>query len=106
MILVAKFLVSCQITYLFNQRTFKLFHSTYTSEDIYSFAHPINDSLFEKLFTLYDPTHLFKNIRNNWITEKTQTLEFIDMESGETYFAKWKDLVEQYKSELESDLRM
>ena len=89
-----------------NQKTFKLFHNTYNSQDIYSVTHPINNSLFEKLFTLYDPTHLFKNIRNNWVTEKTQTLEFVDFESGKTCNAKWKDLIFLYKSELESDLKL
>lgn len=67
-----------------NQKTFKLFHSTYTTQDIYSVAHPVNNSLFDKLFTLYDPTHLLKNMRNNWVTEKTQTLEFIDPDNKET----------------------
>ena len=88
-----------------NQKTFKLFHSRYTSSDIHSIIHPINNSLFEKLFTLYDPTHLFKNMRNNWITEKTQTLEFIDPETRETCNAKWKDLIDLYKLELQSDLK-
>lgn len=45
-----------------NQKTLKLFHSRYTSSDIHSIIHPINNSLFEKLFTLYDSSHLFKNI--------------------------------------------
>ena len=89
-----------------NQKVFKLFHNTYTSQDIYSVNHPVESSIFEKLFTLYDPTHLFKNIRNNWVTEKTQQLEFVDPESGETYVAKWKDLISLYKSELESDLKL
>ena len=88
-----------------NQKTFKTFHSKFQSYDISSVAHPISNSQFERLFTLYDPTHLFKNIRNNWITEKTQTLEFIDPETKEKYLAKWKDLIDLYKFELESDLK-
>ena len=88
-----------------NQKAFKLFHSNFQSLDISSIAHPISNSKFERLFTLYDPTHLFKNVRNNWITEKTQTLEFIDSETKEKGLAKWKDLVELYKFELESDLK-
>ena len=30
----------------------------------------------ENLFLLFDYVHVFKNIRNNWITEATQELEF------------------------------
>ena len=30
------------------------------------------------LFLFYDPTHLFKNVRNNWLTEKTQSLDLHD----------------------------
>ena len=62
--------------------------------------------ILDGVYLLFDFVHLLKSIRNNWITEKTHTLEFIDMESGEICFAKWKDLVELYKSELESDLKM
>ena len=31
-------------------------------------------------FLLYDPVHLIKNMRNNWLTEKVGILEFIDIE--------------------------
>ena len=30
----------------------------------------------DNLFLLFDYVHIFKNIRNNWITEATQELEF------------------------------
>ena len=66
-----------------NQKTFKMFHEISKSIDISSVTHPFPNSKFTSLFTLYDPTHLFKNVRNNWITEKTQTLEFIDPETNE-----------------------
>ena len=44
-------------------------------------------------------------MRNNWVSENTQTLEFIDPETNETCTAKWKDLIEIYESELESYLK-
>ena len=28
-------------------------------------------------FNVYDPVHIFKNIRNNWINEKEKTLFFL-----------------------------
>ena len=57
-----------------NQKTFRLFHENFSSRNIYSI--PVPNEVFRDLYILYDPTHLFKNIRNNWVTEKTQTLEF------------------------------
>ena len=35
---------------------------------------------------------MLKNIRNNWSTEKTQTFEFRDPNSGEVVHAKWAHL--------------
>ena len=55
---------------------------------------------------MYDPPHLFKNIRNNWVTEKTQTLIFFDLDTDEEVAAKWKDLVELYNDEQSSDLKI
>ena len=59
-----------------NQKCFKLFHQNFTSFNIFSVAHPVPNDKFPALFIFYDPTHLFKNIRNNWLTEKTQVLTF------------------------------
>ena len=58
-------------------------NETFKSESVSLVVHPFPNSKFSSLFTLYDPTHLFKNVRNNWITEKTQTLEFLDPEINE-----------------------
>ena len=35
-------------------------------------VHAYKNLKSEVLFTLLDPTHLYKNIRNNWFTEKTE----------------------------------
>ena len=40
-----------------------------------------------------------KNLRNNWITEKTKSLDFVDFETGQRLVAKWNDLVFIYKEE-------
>ena len=82
-----------------NQQTFRLFHENFGSRNIYSIAHPVPNEVFRDLYTLYDPTHLFKNIRNNWMTEKTQTLEFWLPDTDDKVLASWKDLVTIYKSE-------
>ena len=43
---------------------------------------------------------MFKNIRNNWTTEKTQTLEFTAPDSGREVRAKWNDLKQIYNEEV------
>ena len=36
--------------------------------------------------------HCFKNIRNNWVTEPSRTLEFVEPITQKVHQAKWKDL--------------
>ena len=62
---------------------------------IYAVPHPMKNG--SKLYLIYDPAHLLKNIRNNWVTEKSQTLKFFHFESSTYISAKWKDI---YKEEL------
>jgi hypothetical protein len=50
---------------------------------------------------MYDPVHLLKNIRNNWITERSQTLSFTST-AGEQSEAKWTDLQELYMTETQT----
>ena len=59
-----------------NQKVFKLFHQHFKSLNIYSIAHPLSNPKFRALYTLYDPTHLFKNIRKKWLTEKNTGTRF------------------------------
>ena len=82
-----------------NQACFKLFQKTFGSEDIYSCNHPVSNDEFSILFLLYDPSHLLKNIRNNWQTEKMQKLKFTCPDDGRIVTALWKDLINIYKSE-------
>jgi len=79
-------------------------HEEYESLTVSSIVHPVENSKFKQIFTLFDPTHLFKNIRNNWCTEKTQTLESRNPETGEMCSAKWKDLVKLYKVETDNSI--
>jgi len=55
-------------------------------------------------FLIYDPVHLLKNIRNNWITEKTKTLSFCL--NNETHFACWRDLEDLQRQESSSIVKM
>ena len=76
----------------------------------------VNQSLFKQfetikpwrtcddLFLLSDYVHILKNIRNNWITEKTKELKYeID---GETKVAKWSDLEQLYKLECNKTVKL
>ena len=51
-------------------------------------------------FLLFDFVHLLKNIRNNWLTEKTGSIDF--KIEDESFTARWSDLLALYK--LESNL--
>ena len=81
-------------------------HKKFGSSSQYSIKHPVINEVFEKLFLLYDPTHLYKNIRNNWLSEKTKSLSFRDPVSQKCITAKWADLIDLYKIESESGLSM
>ena len=74
----------------YNQSMFIMFHKKYDSASIYSVQHPIANEEYIELFLLYDLVHLLKNIRNNWCTEQTQQLRY--MNPG-TAIAAWKNLV-------------
>ena len=88
-----------------NQKMFKVYHKENPSTAIYSIRHPIQNPIFDTLFTLYDMPHCFKNIRNNWVTEPSQTLEFVEPITQKVHQAKWKDLVQIYHDECNSIMK-
>lgn len=88
-----------------NQKMFKVYHQNNASAAIYSVVHPHDNPYFKELFTFYDMTHCLKNIRNNWVTEKTQTLQFIDAETQASHFAKFSDIIQIFNEENESCLK-
>ena len=52
------------------------------------------------LFLLFDYVHLLRSVRNNWLTEACQELNFEC--DGEILLAKWSDLIELYNLEKEN----
>ena len=56
------------------------------------------------IFLLFDYVHILKSIRNNWLTEATGELTFLH--DGVTRTAKWRHLVQLYKLEAESLVKM
>ena len=55
----------------------------------------------DNIFLLFDYVHLFKNIRNNWITEQCQEIEFYSGDQKKV--AKWADIIELYELESNKD---
>ena len=58
----------------------------------------------DNIFTLYDFVHIFKNLRNNWITEKSKELNFMNV--GVLNTAQWSDLERLYKQEQEKLVKL
>ena len=56
------------------------------------------------LFLLFDYVHIIKNIRNNWLTEKSGELIFDD--NGAQKTAKWSHLVKLYQLESGSLVKL
>jgi hypothetical protein len=80
---------------------------------------PINQSLYSdlggpgpvnlpchvnKVFLVYDYVHIFKNLRNNWITEPKQELHFT--EDGHKYVALWRDVKALYEDDRMTAVRL
>lgn len=78
-----------------NQQYCKLF----SRREDYSADHPLDPQRVWLL--LYDTVHLLKCIRNNWLSEKTQTLSL----DGGINNGKFSDIKELYKSECDSILK-
>ena len=88
-----------------NGKAFKSLQKTYAPRSICSVEHPITNAIFSAFHTIFDTTHLMKNIRNNWVSEKTRTLEFLDPDTNEKIVAKWVDLIHIYKAEENNMVR-
>jgi hypothetical protein len=57
-----------------------------------------------KVYLVYDYVHIFKNLRNNWITEPQQELSF--KMDGTEYKACWKDIRRLHEIDSKTPLRM
>ena len=47
-----------------------------------------------RFYLLHDTVHLFKSIRNNWITEKSERLKLVW--NNEEIIGKWSDVIAIY----------
>lgn len=46
----------------------------------------------DKIYLLFDPVHLLKNLRNNWLTEQHGQLALRNCEDGKMHIGKWSDI--------------
>ena len=65
---------------------------------------PVTSRPPRPLFLLFDPVHIFKNIRNSWITERTQTIKFDHQDK--ICIARWSDLKSMQEYEVTSLLKL
>ena len=56
------------------------------------------------VYLVYDFVHIFKNLRNNWITEPSKDLTFNVV--GNEYVAKWADIVKLYEEDKQATIRL
>lgn len=78
-------------------------NTSVASHVTYKIVHPANQ--FKVLYLLFDPVHLFKSVRNNWVSEKTQTLVFFPPGKENPVTAKWTDLVSVYNKERDHSVK-
>ena len=65
-----------------------------------SFIEAINSDVF----LVFGYVHLFKNIRNNWITEHNKELSF--MKEEKMYVARWRDIEALYNEDRKNSIRL
>ena len=53
-----------------NVKFFNMLHTNYGTVNDYCIKHPIKNDVFPVLYLLFDTIHLFKSLRNKWVTEK------------------------------------
>ena len=63
-----------------------------------------SNAVYKDVILLHDPVHVMKSIRNNWISEKNQTISIL---FDDVYKAgKWHDIVHVYNQEKDLTIRM
>ncbi|CAG4970430.1 unnamed protein product [Parnassius apollo] len=79
-----------------NQNMYKLI-----AGDSIQFLNPNYPS--KSIYVMYDPVHIFKNIRNNWLNLRSpgKTFMFHDFETGQIKMACFNDIEKLYKDEGE-----
>ena len=75
--------------HIINRQFYHLMRQTTVPSEAHIGKHPCGCDF--SLTLLYDPVHLLKNFRNNWISEATQTLSVELQPRGRTVKGAWSD---------------
>lgn len=61
----------------------------------------------KSIYIMYDPVHIFKNIRNNWLNLKSpgKTFMFNSFDTGDVKMACFDDVVKLYKEEADKCIK-
>jgi hypothetical protein len=62
------------------------------------------EAINRDVFLVFDYIHIFKNIRNNWITVSNKELTF--MKDGIVYTARWADIEAVYNEDRTTSIRL
>jgi hypothetical protein len=62
------------------------------------------EAINRHVFLVFDYIHIFKNIRNNWITVSNKELTF--MKDGIVYTARWADIEAVYNEDRTTSIRL
>ena len=85
-----------------NQTCFNLCKEILAITGTFSCKYPVENEKFETLYLLCDASHLLKDIRNSWQTEKMQKLKFTDLITNKEVNSKGSDLIPIYKIKNDS----
>ena len=55
------------------------------------------ETIDQYVYLVFDYVHVFKNIRNNWMTVPDQLLSF--EHDGTSYIAAWSDIIALYEED-------
>jgi hypothetical protein len=68
------------------------------SDTLFKTPHPVDST--RELYLLFDPVHLMKCIRNNWLSEKKQALTLlVPVSANSSVTGKWGDIKDLYERE-------
>ena len=89
--------------HIINRQCYQLMRDAMNSSEAHIGKHPCGSEF--SLLLIYDPVHLIKNFRNNWISEARQTISVVLHPSGRTVSGAWTDVVQLCKAESSNILR-
>ena len=89
-----------------NQKCYRIFKQKFSDDSCepWKVKHPSDQN--DRLFLLFDPTHLMKNIRNNWLTEAKKEMSFTVPGTDRQITGKWCDVQDLYEEEKDDIIRM